>query len=379
MLNQTQRIVIKIGSKILVGDGGRFNEKVVEALVKDIARVKNEKNLDIVLVSSGAVSLGKTVKALENFEIKTSAIKYNKAILKEQIFAAIGQPRLMAFYNKEFDKYHLPCAQILATRAVFADRQAYLSIRTVTESLLKLGVVPIFNENDVLSPEELDFSDNDQLASMVSAMLVADKLIILSSVDGVYENISAGAKARVIPEIDGAVAYLKNIDDSKSAGKGGMRSKLMVADLVNSLGIAMHVANGLTNNVVTRIINGEKIGTFFPAKNKKVKALKNWLATAAVGDGKLFVSTYLADILEKKQTASILITGVEKIEGDFDKNEVVEIFNIDGKILGRGLARFSAENLRKKIIWYSKKTDLEKINIKAANILAVHYDYFSFC
>lgn len=378
MPNQIQRIVIKIGSNVLTGKDGLLNKTVAENLVKDIAGVKNKKNLEVVLVTSGAVSLGKSVKSLENFDVKTSAIKYNKAILKEQILAAVGQPKLMAFYNQEFEKYKLPCAQVLATRAVFADRQAYLSIRTVTESLLKLNVVPIFNENDVLSPEELDFSDNDQLASMIAAMLVADKLIVLSNVDGLYDSVS-GAKRQVIPVIEGAANYLKNIDDSKSAGKGGMKSKLIIADLITSLGISMHIANGSADNIVSRIIKGEAVGTFFPAQSKKVKALKNWLATAAVGEGKIFVSTYLADILKKKQTASVLTTGIEKVEGDFKKNEVVEIYNDNNKLLGRGLVRYSAENLKKKIDWYNNKTDSEKNEIKAANIVAVHYDYFSFC
>jgi len=372
-----KRIVIKIGSKILTDENGHFNKVVVENLVKDIASIKEKENIEVAIVSSGAVALGREAKSLGKFEVGTSAIKYDKAILKEQILASIGQPRLMAFYCDEFKKYKLTCGQILATRAVFADREAYLSIRTVTESLIKLNVIPIFNENDVLSPEELDFSDNDQLASMVAAMLVADKLILLSNVDGVYNNIDKGDR-QVVPVIEKASNYFKNIDDSKSQGKGGMKSKLIIADLINSLGIDMYIANGKNKKVISKIINGEKIGTFFPAKSKKVKAIKNWLATAAVGKGKIYVSTYLADILRKKQTASILITGVAKIEGKFKKGEVVGIYNDDKKLLGRGLTRCSSKEIEQKIVWYNKKSDNEKNKIKAADIVAVHYDYFSF-
>jgi glutamate 5-kinase len=331
----------------------------------------------VAIFSSGAVPIGKATKPLDKLNFGTSAIKYDKSVLKEQILAAIGQPRLMAFYCEELKKYKLTCAQILATRTVFADREAYLSIRTVTENLMKLNVVPIFNENDVLSPEELDFSDNDQLASMVAAMLVADKLILLSNVDGVYESVCK-AGSRVIAVIDKASDYFKNIDDSGSQGKGGMKSKLIVADLMNSLGIDMHIANGRNKKVVSKIMGGEKIGTFFPAKSKKVKAIKNWLATAAVSRGKIFVSTYLADILRKKQTASVLITGIAKIEGEFNKSEVVGIYDDDNKLLGRGLAHYSSQETNQKIIWYNKKSDSEKAKIKAADIVAVHYDYFSF-
>lgn len=377
MANKIQRIVIKIGSNILTDGTGHFNKTAAENLVKDIAEIKEKENIEVVLVSSGAVALGRMTKPLEKFEVETSAIKYNKAILKEQILAAIGQPRLMAFYCGEFFKYKLACAQILATRAVFADRQAYLSIRTVTESLLKLKVIPVFNENDVLSPEELDFSDNDQLASMVAAMLVADKLIILSNVEGVYNDLK-GVKREVIPVIEKASDFMKNIDDSKSQGKGGMKSKLMIADLITSLGIDMHIASGLENKVVSRVLNGEKLGTFFPAKSKKVKAIKNWLATAAVSRGKIYVSTYLADILKKKQTASILITGIERIEGKFNKSEVVGVYDDNKKLLGRGLTHYSSKDIEQKIVWYHKKSDSEKAKIKAADIVAVHYDYFSF-
>lgn len=373
------RVVIKIGSKVLTGVNGQFNKALVEKLIKDIVEVKNKENLEVVVVSSGAVSLGKSIKSLDKLDIETSAIKYNKAILREQILAAVGQPKLMAFYISEFEKYRLACAQILATRAVFADREAYLSIRTVTESLLKLGVVPVFNENDVLSPEELDFSDNDQLASMIAAMLVADKLIILSNIDGVYNDIGSGSKRQVVPVIEKAANFFKNVDDSKSLGKGGMTSKLMIADLITSLGIGMHIANGLADKVVSRIISGEKIGTFFPAKSKKLKAVKNWLATAAVGGGKIYVSTYLADILKKRQTASILLTGIETIEGKFKKGQVVEIYSDDRKLLGRGLVRYGSAELLDKIAWYEKKSDAEKSKVKAAQIVAVHYDYFSFC
>ena len=364
---------------MLTGKDSLLNKQVAEVLIKDIAEIKNKKNLEVVLVTSGAVSLGKSVKSLKNFKLKTSAVKYNKEILKEQILAAVGQPKLMAFYIKEFEKYKQACAQVLATRSVFADREAYLSIRTVTENLLKLDIIPIFNENDVLSPEELDFSDNDQLASMIAAMLVADKLIVLSNVDGVYDNISKDEKNCVVPVIENAVNFLNKVDDSKSLGKGGMKSKLMIADLMSSLGISMQIANGFEKNVVSRIINGENIGTVFPAKSKKLKALKNWLATAAVKKGKIYVSTFLADILKKKQTASILITGIQEFEGNFLKNEVVGIYNEDGKLLGRGLARYSSVDLAHRLIWYNKKTDVEKAKTKTADIIAVHYDYFSFC
>lgn len=372
-----KRIVIKIGSKVLTGKDNQLNKEVVSSLVKDIVKIKKEKNIDVILVTSGAVALGRSVNNLENFKIESAAIKYNKAIVKEQILAAIGQPKLMAFYIAEFKKYGFTCAQLLATRAVFADREAYLSLRTVTENLLKLDIIPIFNENDALSPEELDFSDNDQLSSMIAAMVVADKLILLSDVDGVYENLSNGSKT-VVKEISNIHDYMEKVDDSGSLGKGGMKSKLLTADIVTSLGITMQIANGQEKKVVSRIIGGENIGTVFPAKNKKTKALKSWLMTSAVSQGKIYVNSCLAEVLKKKQTCSILFLGITKVEGNFKNNEVVEICDDNRIVFGKGLARFGKRELTQRIALYNKLNDAEKTKIKAAEIVAVHYDYFSF-
>lgn len=374
-----KRLVIKIGSRVLAKKNGFLNEKVISNLVRDIAKIKKKKGIEIILVTSGAVSVGKSVAGTEKIKIETEAVDYDKSIVREQILAAIGQPKLMALYIKEFEKHGLYCAQILATRSDFASRKSYLSLRTVTENLLKAGIVPIFNENDVLSPEELDFSDNDQLSAMIAAMTVSDKLVILSTVDGLYDGPIDDPRSKVIDIIQDISDFKKHVDDSNIAGKGGMKSKLMTAELVTSLGMDMYIGNGARKGIIEKISSGEKIGTFFPAKREKSKALKNWLAAGAVGKGKIIVSTCLAEILRSKKTASILFIGIEKIEGIFSEKDIVEISDDEGQILGRGIARYGSLELRKEVENFKNMTDNQKSKLKASKIIAVHYDYFVYC
>lgn len=374
-----RRIIVKIGSSVLTLKNGQLNKEAASDLIREMASIKG-KGTEVIIVTSGAVSLGRSVIKNANFGIDEGASKkYGQRVIREQILASIGQSKLMRFYDKEFGKYRFSCAQILVTRADFADRERYMSIKTVAENLIRLGIVPIFNENDVLSPEELDFSDNDQLAAMVTAMLVADKLVLLTNVDGVLDKSPVNPRAKVVPLIKEVGHYIGKVDKSMISGKGGMKSKLMTADLVTSLGISTQIANGLGKNILTRIEDNEKIGTYFPPqRSKKIGTVRGWLATAAVSGGKIIVSTFIAEILRKKQTASVLFTGIEKIEGNFAEKEVVEVCDDEGRILGKGLCKYSAEVLAKRIEEYKMKSKTEKEMTKAADIVAVHYDYFVF-
>lgn len=373
-------IVVKIGSRVLTREDGQLNKEAASVLIRDIAKLKSENGFKIVIVTSGAVNLGRSALNADFGIDEGASKKYGKDIIREQILASIGQPKLMAFYDNEFSKYGFSCSQILATRTDFADRDRYMSMKTVASNLLRLGLVPIFNENDVLSPEELDFSDNDQLAAMISAMLVADFLILLTNVDGVLDKSPNDPDAKIVSLINEAGDYIKNVDKSVRLGKGGMESKLMTADMVTSLGIPVYIANGLEKNVLLKLMQDKvTIGTFFPSRRvKKVGTIRGWLATAAVSEGKIIVSTFIADILKKKQTASILFTGIEKIEGNFSEKDVIEVCNDEGIVLGKGVCKYSAEILANHIKEYKGKADIDKAMTKAADIVAIHYDYFMF-
>lgn len=371
------RIVIKIGSRVLTQADGQLNYDAIVNLVKDVALLK-EAEKKIVIVSSGAVSCGRVTEELQgNFFV--DAGNQNKTVMREQILASIGQPTLMSIYISEFKKHGIKCAQALVTRADFADRQRYLSMRTVTENMFNLGVVPIFNENDFLSPEELDFSDNDQLACMVTAMLGAERLIILTNVDGVYDRSPNDAGAKLLSEITDISSIIGRIKSSTSVGgKGGMRSKLSSAELITALGTPLHIANGFVDGVVSRIIlRNERIGTFFPAVGEKIEPLKAWLTIAAASNGKIVVSTYLADILRRKQFASILLAGIDDVQGHFEKNEVVSVCDVDGTELGKGQCRYSSDQLREEVKQH-KELFSEGAKTEGGKKIAIHYNYFVF-
>lgn len=372
-----KRIVVKIGSRVLAKNNGLLNKKVIANLVQDLATLKNREKINILLVTSGAVAVGKANKIAVNLKIESDGISYDKNILHEQMLAAAGQPKLMAFYTQEFAKNGIDCAQILTTRADFAERNKYLSLRSVTKNLLRAGIVPIFNENDVLSPEELDFSDNDQLAGMVSAMVVADKLIILTVVDGFLDGPIDDPKTKSVPVINDVKDYIQKVDDS-NISRGGMKSKLYVADMVTSLGIEMCIAHGGKRGIVSKIMERKGCGTIFPAKTKKAKALKNWLAAGAASKGKLVISTNLADVLRSRQTASILFLGIEEIIGNFSEKDILDVVDESGKLLGRGISRFSSKDLRNEVEKFKNYTSLQRSQLKTSKMIAIHYDYFAF-
>ena len=263
------KIVIKIGSLVLTKSNGQLNKKVITNIVGDIAKVIKKGNKKIAIISSGAVSSGRITEELQGDFFVRSKEK-DKQILREQILASIGQPKLMAFYTKEFKKHGLVCAQILVTGSDFSDKKRFLSLRAVIENLLNLNIIPIINENDVLCDEELVFSDNDQLAHLVSKMFLINKLIILTNVEGVYDRSPKKPGAKLLSKIKNIKEISKNINDEKSIfGRGGMESKLQAAELITSSGVPMYIASGLKKGIILKIVlEKKKAGTFLPAKKK---------------------------------------------------------------------------------------------------------------
>lgn len=378
-----KRIVVKIGSAVLTDRAGGLKQEAIAKLVEEVAGLRKAGH-EVVLVSSGAVSLGRSVSQLAG-EFTVASNPHSKRLLREQVLASVGQPKLMALYNAEFEKRGLHCAQLLTTRADFADRTFYLSLRSVTETLLRHGVVPIFNENDVLSPEELDFSDNDQLALMTAAMVLADQLVILTDVPGVYDRPPQEVGAKLLPEIKDVGEFLESLKTGDHRGKGGIKSKLLCAEVATSIGIPTNIASGSETKPLTRILEGEPVGTFFPAISNREEPIKAWLRTAAAISGQIVVSTYLAEILRKgpgpdSRTRSIIFAGIEEIKGDFPQKSVVEIADDKGHVLGRGQTRFSSTELRDKVAWYRRlSSDDRKLAKKGSDwVFAIHANEFVF-
>lgn len=352
-------IVVKIGTASLFDCDSNIDYSVISSLAKQIYKLY-ESWIKVVLVSSWAVWLWK-------FKTQLHPIQNKDKIVTKQVYAAIWQPLLMKEYQKEFDKYSMVVSQALFTRSDFADRWKYLNMRQVLTSMLDNNIIPIINENDVLSPEELDFSDNDQLAAYVAWMLSAEKLIILTVVDWLYDRNPTDPEAKkfeLIEKIDEEIlSYAQNI--KSSMGTWWMLSKLYTARLIMNLWISMVIALAKLDNVLLKIMNNDWVWTLFrPLYNPKVTWIRRWLSTWAFPKWEIIVSNTITDLINSGKRASILLAWVESFNWNFEKWDVVEIRDVLWKQLGYGLVRQSTQQL------------ISLIDFKEKEIIVVHTDYF---
>ncbi len=362
---QKNIIVIKIWTNALLDGKGDIDKKIIVSLAGQIYKLQEEFNKKVVLISSGAVWLGRD--KIENKLTK----KFSKTEEK-QILASIGQPVLINEYQKAFDYYDIIVAQALLTRTDFADRKKYLSMRNVLSDLIDNNIVPIINENDVLSAEELDFSDNDQLSAYVAGMLWAERLIILSDINGLYDkhpSFPDAEKIDIVNEITENIIKMADTSVKTKSGTWWMFSKLQTAKLVMNLGISMHIAYAKIDNILIDILYWDNIGTaFVPVENKKLSGIRTWLTTGAYPKWKIYVSTIIADLLKDKKRSSILASGICKISGKFEKQDVIEVLSADdNSILWHGIVKFANSDLEE-ILW--KDEDERK------NTIVIHTDYF---
>jgi glutamate 5-kinase len=292
---------------------------------------------EVVLVSSGAVGAG------------MGALGYKKRpsdLAELQACAAVGQSRLMAIYEKLFGAHGLAVAQILLTHDDLAHHERHLNARNTLVTLLRRGVVPIINENDVVSFTELKFGDNDKLSALVASLLPADLLIILTSVDGVLENFGK-PNSRTIPtitRIDQAVEGMAKGTDSDTA-VGGMASKIEAAKIAVRSGIPLIIASGRKKQVLARVVSGEEEGTLFVPQPTRLQGRKRWIAFFHHPMGSLFVDAGAKKAL-RDGGKSLLPPGVARCEGDFEAGEVVRICDLDGTEFARGIAGFPAGEIK---------------------------------
>lgn len=345
-LTQAQRIVIKFGTNILTNDEGDVSLPRVYSFIEDVSKLKKS-GKEVILVTSGAVGLGKKKLGLESTE----------AVAMKQACAAIGQGKLMSIYESAFDEYNLVVAQILLTEDDFSQRKKYLSLRTTLNKLLELNVIPIINQNDTVSTIELDelyenmqvcFSDNDKLSALVASELDADLLVILSDVDGLFDsNPKTNPDAKIIPVVENFTSEIMSYGTSASAGgRGGMKTKLEAARLVTRSGGVVLIANGKTPSVVEQIFLGKEIGTIFLPHNEMLSGKKRWIGYATNVLGKLVVN-YGAKkaILEKEK--SLLPVGIVNVINEFKKGEVVSIIDENGREIARGIVNYNSVDCRK--------------------------------
>jgi len=335
-----RRIVVKIGTKVLSHDDGLLNGQVIENIVRQVSALRKS-GIEIILVTSGAVGSGRGI---------IGPRRTKETVEDKQVFAAVGQVRLMETYSGLFRKRGYSCAQVLVTKEDFRDRNHYQNMRQCFQNMLRDGIIPVVNENDVIAIRELVFTDNDELAGLVAAQLRADALVILTSVDGILDGNPSDPSSRTIPRIEAAgLADIRRhvTTDRTAVGRGGMISKFAVAKRLASSGIAVHIADGRKRSVLRDIIDGKPIGTTI-VPSKKISGVKRRLAhSEGLSMGAVIVNTCTRDILlSKNRPISLLPVGITGIMGDFHIGDVVEIRDTDNGRLGFGIVRYDAGQVK---------------------------------
>ena len=330
------RLVVKLGTGVLTDSRKQPDPEQLAQLVGQLAALRRA-GREIVLVTSGAVGAGMGALGLEKRPVELAEL---------QACAAVGQPRLMTLYEKLFAAHDLRVAQVLLTHDDLEHHERHLNARHTLVTLLARGVVPVINENDAVSSTEIKFGDNDRLSALVAALLPADLLVILTTVDGVIENFGR-ANPKTIPLIEKIDSDLEKIargTDSDTA-VGGMASKIQAAKIAVRSGIPLVIASGKKKNVLTRIVAGEVEGTLFVAQPGKLHSRKRWIAFFHHPRGALFVDDG-ARLALREKGKSLLPPGVARCEGEFAAGDVVRICNLDGTEFARGIARFDSAAVR---------------------------------
>ena len=328
--------MVKLGTGVLTDSRKQPDLAQMGQLVAQLAELRKT-GKEIVVVSSGAVGAGMGALGFE---------KRPGELAELQACAAVGQPSLMAIYEKLFGQFDLHVAQVLLTHEDLEHHERHLNARNTLVTLLAHGVVPIINENDAISFTELKFGDNDKLSALVASLLPADLLIILTTVDGVIENFGKANPKTIttIEQIDGTIERLAGGTDSATA-VGGMASKIQAAKIAVRSGIPLVIASGRKKHALGRVIAGEEEGTLFIPKPTRLHGRKRWIAFFHHPKGALFVDAGARKAL-RESGKSLLPPGVARCEGNFAAGEVVRICDLDGTEFARGISTFGADEIR---------------------------------
>jgi glutamate 5-kinase len=325
-LSSARRVVVKIGSRAITQDGA------FAALAEQVAQLM-ERGHTIVLVSSGAVAIGYG---------RLGLAARPRALPQLQAAAAVGQPRLVLAYEQAFARYGVAVAQVLLTHADMADRKRYLNVRRAIDALIELRALPIVNENDTVSTEEIEFGDNDQLAAMVAPLLGADLLVLLTDVHGLLD--ANKQRVSVVTQLDDVRGLIW--EQKSEVSLGGMASKVAAAERALQRGIPVAVAAAADPDVLRRILDGEDVGTLFLPAGAKLASRKHWIAYTLKMRGALIVDDGAARALTQSKR-SLLPAGITAVRGRFRAGDAVSIERGDGTQLGRGLVRYDASDVRR--------------------------------
>lgn len=364
-MENSKRIVFKFGTNVLRNENGEISLSRIYSFIEDISKL-HKSGKEVIIVTSGAVGLG----------AKKVGVNSNESISIKQACAAIGQGQLISIYENGFASYGINTAQILLTEDDFNDRVKYLSLSNVLETLLKLNVIPVINQNDTVSVRELEnvkdgmsvcFSDNDKLSALLSSKIEADLLVILSDIDGLYTaNPKENKDAKLIPIVEAITPELESFACGTiegSGGRGGMKTKLEAAKVVTRSGCKMIIANGKKPSIISKIFK-EKLGTLF-LPTEILPGKRRWIAYATNVIGKIYINDGAKNAILNND-ASLLPIGITNIKNDFNKGDVVSIIDSEGKEFARGIANYNSVDAKKIIGSHSD----EIINILGYK----HYD-----
>lgn len=356
-LKNVKRIVFKLGTNTVADKDGKLALPVIHSFIESIADLKKQ-GKEIIIVTSGAVGLGA--------EYLNHTGKIDPVCLK-QACAAVGQSKLMHFYEEALEKFNITSAQLLLTSEDFSNRKKYLNLRNTLNVLLELGIIPVINENDTVSASELEcykendvevcFGDNDKLSALVTSKLDADLLVILSDVAGLYNNDPRkDSGAEIFSVIEKITPEIESLGFGASqGGRGGMKTKIQAAKVVMNSGGMTLIACGKEPGIVNRIFNGEKVGTLFlPVKN--LSGRKKWIAYATNINSYIKVNDGAKKALIEKK-ASLMPVGIIEIINSFKKGDVTGILDSEGKEFARGMTNYSDNECRLVIGKNSEETE----------------------
>ena len=338
IISHVRRIVVKLGSSVVTTQNG-LDRKIINGLADEICSYRN-KGKEFIIVSSGAVAAG-----VRRMKLKEGA----RTIPQKQAAASVGQSRLMAAYDEAFSLHGARVGQMLLTRDDLSHRRRYLNARNTLMTLLSWGVTPIINENDTVVVDEIKLGDNDNLSALVAVLASADLLLTLTDMEGFMD---------CDPRINSNACLIEVIDDitpeiccqaggsSSSVGRGGMASKIEAATKVRMSGIPMIIAKGKTPNLISRVLEGEHIGTLVLPAKEKISARKHWIRYNLEPEGTLHVDNGAVRAI-KSRGKSLLPIGVTEIQGEFEDGSAVNIMGPEGTALAVGLTNYSSDELRK--------------------------------
>lgn len=350
------RIAVKIGSNVLSRPDGSLDITRMSALVDQIAWLYKN-GVEVILISSGAVASGRS---------ELCPNKRLDSVEQRQLFSAIGQTKLLNRYYELFREYGILVGQVLTTKESFSTRRHYLNQKRCMSVMLDNGVVPIVNENDTISVSELMFTDNDELSGLIASMMNVQMLIILSNVDGIYNGEPSDPHSSVIQYIDHNTDLSQYIQVSKSNfGRGGMLTKTSIARKVAAEGIEVVIANGKREHILQDIVLrlSETPCTIFIPSSISISSIKKWIAHSdGFAKGELHIDRCATELLNSSKAVSVLPIGVMRIEGEFEKDDIVRLIDYNGNQMGIGKANCSSQQAR-------------EVAGKRGKRAIVHYDY----